>query len=213
LTRSGPKGDIALARSAARFGIPFLLSTASNASIEEVAEHADGDLWFQLYVVHRKLAEQLVLRAMDAGYSTLVLTVDVAVNGKRERDMRNGFAMPMHYGLRSLLDGATHPRWSMSYLRHGMPQLANFISADASDTELQAALMSRQSLRDSAARTLNVCRATTLLFQTLPEKQNLFGENELLMLVARECGVLSQGLHYDNALLYQSICTPRRNDG
>jgi isopentenyl diphosphate isomerase/L-lactate dehydrogenase-like FMN-dependent dehydrogenase len=70
-----PKGDIALARSAARFGIPFLLSTASNSSIEEVAEHADGDLWFQLYVVHRKLAEQLVRRAMDAGYSTLVLTV------------------------------------------------------------------------------------------------------------------------------------------
>jgi (S)-mandelate dehydrogenase len=139
-----PKGDIALARSAARFGIPFLLSTASNSSIEEVAEHADGDLWFQLYVVHRKLAEQLVRRAMEAGYSTLVLTVDVAVNGKRERDLRNGFAMPMHYSLRTLLDGVTHPRWSMSYLRHGMPQLANFVSADASDTELQAALMSRQ---------------------------------------------------------------------
>jgi (S)-mandelate dehydrogenase len=48
------------------------------------------------------------------------------------------------YSLRTLIDGVTHPRWSMSYMLNGMPQLANFVSADASDTELQAALMSRQ---------------------------------------------------------------------
>jgi (S)-mandelate dehydrogenase len=89
-----PKGDIVLAQAAARAGIPFILSTASNSSIEDVAAHSDGDRWFQLYVVQRELAANLTHRARDNGYSTLVLTTDVAVNGNRERDLRNGFASP-----------------------------------------------------------------------------------------------------------------------
>lgn len=139
-----PKGDLELARAAGKFGLPFVLSTASSASIEEVARVASGDLWFQLYVVHRKLAESLVRRARDAGYSTLVLTTDVTVNGKRERDLRNGFGMPMRYGLRTILDGVSHPRWSFDLARHGMPKLANFAAVDAKDTDVQAALLSRQ---------------------------------------------------------------------
>lgn len=139
-----PDGDLALARAAGKFGIPFALSTASTASIEAVADAASGELWFQLYIVHRKLAEGLVRRALAAGYTTLILTTDVGVNGKRERDMRNGFSLPVRYNLRTLMDGALHPRWSLDLLRHGMPQLANFASAEATDTEVQAALMSRQ---------------------------------------------------------------------
>ncbi|SAK79432.1 FMN-dependent alpha-hydroxy acid dehydrogenase [Caballeronia fortuita] len=139
-----PDGDLVLARAAAKFGIPFALSTASTASIEAVARGADGERWFQLYVVHRKLAELLVKRALDCGYTTLILTTDVGVNGKRERDMRNGFGMPVKYSLSTLIDGALHPRWSLDLLRNGMPQLANFASDQVQDTELQAALMSRQ---------------------------------------------------------------------
>src|SRR5882757_928964 len=89
-----PEGDISLARAAARAGIPFTLSTPAQSSIEAVARGAGGDLWFQLYVVEKGLAKSLVGRALDAGYSTLVLTTDVPVNGKRERDMRNGFGVP-----------------------------------------------------------------------------------------------------------------------
>jgi (S)-mandelate dehydrogenase len=63
------------------------IATASNASIEHVAAASSGDLWFQLYIVQRKLAEQMVRRAEAAGYSTLVLTTDVGVNGNRERDL------------------------------------------------------------------------------------------------------------------------------
>jgi (S)-mandelate dehydrogenase len=139
-----PDGDLALARAASRAGIPFVLSTASNLSIEDLARQCDGELWFQLYVVHRTLAEQMVERALTAGYKTLVLTTDVAVNGYRERDLRNQFKMPMSYTPRVMLDGCLHPRWSLDLLRHGMPKLANFFSSQASSLEVQAALMSRQ---------------------------------------------------------------------
>ena len=139
-----PDGDVALARAALRAGIPFALSTASNATIEDVAERAGGELWFQLYVVQRALADRLVRRALTAGYRTLVLTVDVAVNGKRERDLRSGFAIPFRYSPKVLLDAALHPLWSLRQVRHGLPQLANFARADATDVNAQAALMRRQ---------------------------------------------------------------------
>ena len=139
-----PEGDILLARAAARVGIPFALSTASTATIEHVAKQAGGELWFQLYVVQRALAEALTKRALAAGYKTLVLTVDVPVNGKRERDMRNGFAVPFRYSLKSVLDGAMHPRWLVRQLSNGLPELANFAGADTKDVSAQAALMNRQ---------------------------------------------------------------------
>jgi (S)-mandelate dehydrogenase len=138
-----PQGDLALARAAAAHGIPFVLSTPSSASIEEVARHCDGDRWFQLYVVDRKLAAQLTKRALEAGYSTLVLTVDVPVNGYRERDLRNKFALPVRYTPSVLLDGLRHPRWSLSRLRHGMPTLANF-EGIADDAKSKSAILGRQ---------------------------------------------------------------------
>lgn len=139
-----PNGDVALARAAERAGIPFILSSAANATIEHVADAAGGQLWFQLYVVHRTLADQLVDRALQAGYKTLVLTTDVALNGKRERDLRNGFAVPFRYTPRIVADALMHPSWSLQMVRQGMPELANFASKDATDTVMQAALMKRQ---------------------------------------------------------------------
>jgi (S)-mandelate dehydrogenase len=139
-----PKGDIFLARAAERAGIPFVLATASNASIEEVAAASKGDLWFQLYIVQRKLAELMVRRAEESGYSTLVLTTDVAVNGNRERDLRNNFGLPMRYTPRLIYDGVTHPRWSLGFMLNGMPQFGNFVTADSSNVEVQATLMHRQ---------------------------------------------------------------------
>src|SRR3954452_11346031 len=139
-----PDGDVLLARAAARVGIPFALSTASNATIEDVADRAGGELWFQLYVVQRALAEALTRRALAAGYKTLVLTVDVPVNGKRERDMRNGFAIPFRYSPRAVLDGALHPDWLLRQLRHCLPELANFAGAGSNDVNAQAALINRK---------------------------------------------------------------------
>jgi (S)-mandelate dehydrogenase len=139
-----PQGDLALARAAADAGIPFTLSSAANASIEEIARHCDGDRWFQLYVVHRDIASDFVARARAADYSTLVVTTDVIVNGLRERDVRNGFGVPARFTPRTILDGITHPRWSLDFLRHGVPALANFATSSVTSPEAQAALMSRQ---------------------------------------------------------------------
>lgn len=136
-------GDLLLARVAARNGIPFVLSTASNASIEEVARAADGERWFQLYVMDRAVADSLVERALSAGYAMLVLTVDVPVGGRRPRDIRNGFAVPFRITPRFALDCALHPGWAIDQLRCGMPQLAN-MAGSASGIGQQAALLRRQ---------------------------------------------------------------------
>lgn len=139
-----PHGDVILARVAAAHGIPFALSSASTSSLEEVARMARGDLWFQLYVMHRQHAAQLVKRALAAGYTTLVLTVDVAVNGQRERDLRNGFRANMRYTPKILWQGLTHPGWTWRRIRHGAPQLAN-LAHDGDDTQdLKTALLSRR---------------------------------------------------------------------
>lgn len=139
-----PQGDLILAQAAAHARIPFVLSTAASMSIEEIAKHSEGERWFQLYVVHREIAEQLAARALAADYSALVLTTDVAINGFRERDARNRFMMPVRYSLGLLMDGARHPRWSIDYLRHGAPQMANLSSREAMSPAVRAALMSRQ---------------------------------------------------------------------
>ncbi|MCB5362395.1 alpha-hydroxy-acid oxidizing protein [Pusillimonas sp. CC-YST705] len=137
-----PNADLALARAAQEAGIPFTLSTPASNSIEEVAKNVDGDKWFQLYVSNRDQSEWFVKRALNAGYTTLVLTIDVAVNGLRERDIRNGFKIPVSMTPGVIWDGITHPSWTMDYMAN-QPQLANFVSNDASDIAAQTQAMSR----------------------------------------------------------------------
>jgi (S)-mandelate dehydrogenase len=136
-----PDGDIALARAAAAAGVPFVLSTPSQCSIEEVAAKASGALWFQLYVVDRALADALVARAWTAGYRTLMLTVDVPASPKRERDLHNGFSFPMRATPRTIAESLAHPRWTYRVARHGGQVLANFLS-DA--TSAAPALLRRE---------------------------------------------------------------------
>src|ERR1700731_2017590 len=91
-----PKGDILLARAAERAGIPFVLSTASNASIEDVAAASKGDLWFQLYIVQRKLAEQMVPRAderIDASDRAATIGWNGSARTADKRDAAHRFAV------------------------------------------------------------------------------------------------------------------------
>lgn len=147
-----PHGDTLLACAAAAAGVPHVLSTPSNDRLEAVREAAlrrnPGALqWMQLYVMgDRAIAEQLVRRAREAGYGALVLTVDAAVSGQRERDVRNGFRLPFRFTPSTLLDLALHPAWSLGMAMQGRsPSFVNLSEADdgATSPQLQAALLSR----------------------------------------------------------------------
>jgi (S)-mandelate dehydrogenase len=106
------EADIALARAARAANVPFVLSTHSFVPLNRVAQHAGGAPWFQLYMPNNRIdAGNLVAMALDAGCEALVLTADVPVGGNREYNDRNGFSVPLRLGLRTLLDGALHPRW------------------------------------------------------------------------------------------------------
>src|SRR5947199_8807 len=74
----------------------------------------------------KKISEDLIRRARDAGIGTLVLTVDVPVASKRERNIRNGFGRPLKMSLHILLEALTHPEWMSDYLRHGTPLMENW---------------------------------------------------------------------------------------
>ena len=106
-------GELAGARAAEAAGIPFSLSTLGTASIEDVAAAAPGARrWFQLYMWHdRDRSMALLRRAADAGYDTLLATVDCPVAGARRRDSRNGMSIPPALTLRTVADAAVHPAW------------------------------------------------------------------------------------------------------
>ncbi len=121
-----PDGELAVARAAARAGLPYTLSTLSTRSIEEVAAAGAGPKWFQVYVWRdRGLVKEMIGRAATAGYEALVLTVDTAVLGRRERDVRRGFSLPPTIGLSTLVDGALHPGWTWRFLRSDPIRFAN----------------------------------------------------------------------------------------
>jgi (S)-mandelate dehydrogenase len=137
-----PNGDVEIARAAARFGIPYSLATSATASIERVAAEAGGRLWFQSYVFKRReYTEQLIARALAAGYDALMITVDLPVGGKRERDLRNDFAIPFRFTRRNFLDFALHPTWSLGTLWRGVPRLEN-LAALGAELETAAAAAS-----------------------------------------------------------------------
>ena len=90
-----PDGELAVARAAKRAGAVYVASTLSTCTIEEIAAEAPGLLWFQLYVFRdRALSRDIIARAEAAGATALCLTVTVPVQGRRERDARNGFRLP-----------------------------------------------------------------------------------------------------------------------
>lgn len=110
-------GEILAARAAAKFGVPFTLSTMSICSIEDVAEQTRKPFWFQLYVMRdRAFVEGLIDRAKAAGCSALVLTLDLQLLGQRHKDLRNGLSAPPKFTLDSLIQMAIRPRWCMSML-------------------------------------------------------------------------------------------------
>jgi L-lactate dehydrogenase (cytochrome) len=142
------QGELAVARSAARAGIPWSLSTMGTRSIEEVAAVSDGEKWFQIYTwKDRALVKDMVDRAKSVGYTAVWLTVDTAILGRRERDVRRGMTLPPKIGLSTIVDGAIHPSWTLDFLRNEPITFANvtgLLDEDGSSAVTLSEHMARQ---------------------------------------------------------------------
>lgn len=120
--------ELAVARAAERFGTFYSLSTLGTTSLEEIAQTISTPKMFQVYILKdRGLTLEFVERCKAAGYEALCLTVDMAMAGNRERDLRTGMVMPPKFGLKSLWSFATHPYWAMNMALHPDFKLANVV--------------------------------------------------------------------------------------
>jgi L-lactate dehydrogenase (cytochrome) len=148
---TGYRGDLSLAKAAARANIPMIVSAASLIRMEDIARAAPGS-WFQAYLpAESDRISALVERVANAGFDTLVVTVDSAVVPSRENNIRSGFKTPLSPDLRLAWNGITQPRWlSGTFLRtlamHGMPYFEN------SYAERGAPIVSRKVARDFSGR-------------------------------------------------------------
>ncbi len=124
-----PDAEGHLARCAARQNIPYSLSTVASQSPEDLAPHLGGDAWFQLYPPKdEEIRRDMLARARTAGFNTLVLTVDVPVASRRERQVRSGLTQPPRLTPRLLAQVAQCPAWAFGMARHhrhegGMPHM------------------------------------------------------------------------------------------
>ena len=133
-----PDGDIATARATATAGIGYCLSTNSNGSIEQVASHGRPDFWFQLYIQRdRAMVRTLVERAASAGCPVLCVTVDLPIQGPRERDERNGFTVPPRLHLGDVFDYATRMGWLWRMATGPRITFANIERADGDESNLK----------------------------------------------------------------------------
>lgn len=137
-----PHADELLAQAAAAANIPFALSCASNSTLEGALDRAPHNMWFQIYSTRdRDLGRRLVEHAAERGIETLVLTADVPIAPKRERNVRNGFTRPLRFKLSTVIDGLSRPGWLAGYLRAGggtpmMPNWQRYAKAGATPDEV-----------------------------------------------------------------------------
>ncbi|MFG6497955.1 alpha-hydroxy acid oxidase [Sulfitobacter sp. 1A13191] len=119
-----PDAEAHLARAAGRAGIPFGLSTVAATCPEDVAPHLGAHGWFQLYPPRDpEIRTDMLARAKAAGFTTLVLTVDVPVASRRERQTRSGLTSPPKLTPRLLAQVAMRPAWAMGMARRGLPHM------------------------------------------------------------------------------------------
>ena len=132
-------GEIAAARAAEKFGVPFTLSTMSICSIEDVAAHTTQPFWFQMYVMRdRDFIERLIERARAARCGALVLTLDLQVMGQRHKDIKNGLSTPPKPTLANLINLATKPRWCLGMLGTRRRSFGNIVGHAKSVSDMSS---------------------------------------------------------------------------
>lgn len=121
-----PNADVHLARAAQQTNIPYILSTMSTTPLERIAELAPDVAWFQLYVPRdRQVMQDLIKRVSHNGYNALVVTVDLPIGAKRDRELKNGLILPFKMTPRLLRQVMVRPVWAMRTLRYGIPRFVN----------------------------------------------------------------------------------------
>jgi L-lactate dehydrogenase (cytochrome) len=132
-----PDGEILAAKAAAKFGVPFTLSTMSICSIEDVAEFSQAPFWFQLYVMRDEaFVDRIIARAKAAQCSALVVTLDLQVLGQRHKDLKNGLTSPPKPTIPNLLNIATKPRWALGMAKTPRRQFRNIVGHVQGVTDL-----------------------------------------------------------------------------
>jgi (S)-mandelate dehydrogenase len=128
--------ELYLSQAANEADVPYLMSGASNASMEDGAKLAGKNLWYQIYGSRdRSFQLDLVKRAIDLGLTTIAVTCDVPVSSNRERNRRNGFVRPLKMTLPTILEAMLHPAWVINYYRSGgLPMLGNWAHYAAKDS-------------------------------------------------------------------------------
>lgn len=121
-----PQAERVLAAAAQQANIPYVLSTFSTTDLGEIAQTAPDVCWFQLYVPRAPAAlKDLLARVKEAGFHVLVVTVDIPVGAKRNRELKNGLKLPFSFTWSIVWQSMIHPRWALANLRHGRPDFVN----------------------------------------------------------------------------------------
>lgn len=119
-----PRAEHLLATAAAKAAIPYCLSTVASKTPEDVGADIGEHAWFQLYPPRDEaIRKDILARAKSSGFHTLVLTVDVPVASRRERQVRSGLTQPPKLTPRLLAQVARCPHWAVGMLRDGMPRM------------------------------------------------------------------------------------------
>lgn len=119
-----PNAEQYLARAAKQAGIPYALSTVASQSPEDLAPHIGPDAWFQLYPPKdAEVRQDMLNRIKAAGFRALILTVDVPVASRRERQVRSGLRQPPQLTPRIVAQVAARPAWAIATAKRGMPKL------------------------------------------------------------------------------------------
>ena len=121
-----PGAELALATAAQAARIPYVLSTFSTTDLDLIAQRAPDVCWFQLYVPQKlEFMEDLIARVKQAGFNALVVTVDIPVGAKRNRELKNGLKLPYTLTPKMIWQSLTHPTWALTTLAHGAPDFVN----------------------------------------------------------------------------------------
>lgn len=123
-----PGAELTLAQAAQSANIPYVLSTFSTTLLEEIADQSGDVCWFQLYVPKKQsVMKEIIERVKKAGFNALVVTLDIPVGAKRNREIKNGLQLPFRFTPNIIWQSMIHPQWALKTLMHGAPDFVNVL--------------------------------------------------------------------------------------